>query len=266
MTPLPASLLRRPVAHRALHDAAAGRPENGTAAIAAAIAAGYGIECDVQLSSDGQAMVFHDDRLDRLTGETGPVAARTAAELGRIRLKGGADTIPTLPQVLAQVAGRVPLLIEIKDQSGTMGPTDGRLEAAVAAALGGYGTEVAVMSFNPHSVAAMARHAPGTALGLTTSAYDAADWAPLPPAICAHLRDIPDADSLPISFISHEAADLSRPRVADLKARGLSILCWTITSPEAEAAARRVADNITFEGYAAALDGRPPRPTSPVSS
>jgi glycerophosphoryl diester phosphodiesterase len=257
MTPpvaIPAGLLRRPIAHRALHDAAAGRPENGPAAIAAAIAAGYGIECDVQLSSDGQAMVFHDEVLDRLTDETGPVAARRAADLGRVALRHGTDTIPTLPQVLAQVAGRVPLLIEIKDQTGGMGPTDGRLEAAVAAALAGYGGEVAVMSFNPHAVATMARLAPGLALGLTTSAYDPAAWAPLPPATCDRLRAIPDAATLPLSFISHEAADLARPRVADLKAQGVAILCWTITSAAAEAAARRIADNITFEGYPARLD------------
>lgn len=253
-TPLPDGLRRRPIAHRALHDAAAGRPENSPAAIAAAIAAGYGIECDVQLSADGQAMVFHDETLDRLTAETGPVAARSAADLGRIVLRHGTDTIPTLPQVLAQVAGRVPLLVEIKDQTGSMGPDDGRLEAAVAAALADYRGEVAVMSFNPHAVAAMARLAPGLSLGLTTSAYDPADWAPLPRATCDRLRDIPDAEALPLAFISHEAADLARPRVADLKARGLAVLCWTVTSAAEEAVARRIADNITFEGFAAALD------------
>jgi glycerophosphoryl diester phosphodiesterase len=251
---LPAGLRRIPIAHRALHDAAAGRPENSPAAFAAAIAAGYAIECDVQLSRDGQAMVFHDEVLDRLTATSGPLAARTAAELGRLPLRSGTDTIPTLPQMLALVAGRVPLLIEIKDQTGTMGPTDGRLEAAVAAALRDYEGEVAVMSFNPHAVAAMARLAPGLPLGLTTSAYDPADWAPLPPATCDHLRAIPDAATLPVSFISHEAADLSRPRVAALKAQGLAVLCWTITSAVQEAAARRIACNITFEGYPARLD------------
>lgn len=251
--PLPQAFLRLPIAHRALHDRAAGRIENSPAAVKAAVASGYGIEIDLQLSADGVAMVFHDEDLDRLTDETGPVNARTAADLGRIRLKGSTDTIPTLAQVLALIAGRVPLLIEIKDQTLTMGPTDGRLEAATAAALDDYRGPVALMSFNPASVAHMAHRAPHLPRGITTSAYDPADWAPLPAATCDLLRAIPDYDATGASFISHEAADLARPRVAELKAQGAAILCWTIRSPKAEVEARRVADNVTFEGYAAQL-------------
>jgi glycerophosphoryl diester phosphodiesterase len=251
--PLPDAFLRLPIAHRALHDRAAGRVENSLTAIGAAVAAGYGIEIDLQLSADGQAMVFHDEDLDRLTDANGPVSARRAADLLAIRLKDSADTIPTLPQVLNLIADRVPLLIEIKDQSLTMGPTDGRLEAATAAALETYRGPVAVMSFNPDAVAHMARLAPAVPRGITTSAYDPDDWAPLPPGTCDRLRAIPDYAATGSSFISHEAADLSRPRVAALKAKGARVLCWTIRSPGAEALARKVADNITFEGYAAAL-------------
>ncbi|QYK42349.1 MAG: phosphodiesterase [Paracoccaceae bacterium] len=250
---LPPAFLRLPVAHRALHDRAAGRIENSAAAIAAAVAAGYAIEIDLQLSSDGQAMVFHDDDLDRLTSETGPVAARSAAELAAIPLKDGQDSIPTLPEVLDMVAGRVPLLIEIKDQSGAMSATDGRLEAATARALADYSGPVAVMSFNPHSILRMRDLAPGIARGLTTSAFDPDAWSPLPADTCARLREIPDYDATGASFISHEWADLSRPRVAALKAQGAAILCWTIRGAEAEGIARRIAQNITFEGYPAPI-------------
>lgn len=251
--PLPKGFLTLPIAHRALHDRSQGRIENSAQAITAAVAAGYGIEIDLQLSGDGQAMVFHDETLDRLTDESGPVNARTAAELGRLRLKGTTDTIPTLAQVLDLIDGRVPLLIEIKDQSLTMGPTDGRLEAATATALRDYGGPVALMSFNPASVAHMARLAPNLPRGLTTSAYDPDDWAPLPEPICARLREVPDYDPTGASFISHEARDLARPRVAELKAQGAAILCWTIRSPQDEAQARVIADNVTFEGYPAKL-------------
>jgi glycerophosphoryl diester phosphodiesterase len=251
--PLPRAFLDLPLAHRALHDRTTGRIENSPAAIRSAIEAGYGIEIDLQLSSDGVAMVFHDETLDRLTDETGPVAARTAADLTGIRLKDSADTIPTLTDVLALVAGRVPLLIEIKDQSLTMGPTDGRLETATAKALQDYQGPVAVMSFNPSSVHHMARLAPDIPRGITTSAYDPADWSPLPEDICDRLRDIPDYEATGASFVSHEATDLARPRLKELKAMGATILCWTIRSPEDEAAARHVADNVTFEGYRAAL-------------
>ena len=158
--PLPESFLRLPITHRALHDRAVGRVENSPAAIKAAVAAGYGIEIDLQLSQDGVPMVFHDETLDRLTDQTGPVNARTAADLGRIRLTGSTDTIPTLAEVLTLIDGKVPLLIEIKDQSLVMGPIDGRLEAATANALKDYKGDVALMSFNPASVAHMARLAP----------------------------------------------------------------------------------------------------------
>jgi glycerophosphoryl diester phosphodiesterase len=248
---LPPAFLDRPIAHRALHDAAQGRPENSLAAVRAAVAAGYGIEIDLQPSADGVPMVFHDYDLRRLTGTAGRIRGLTAAELGNLPLTGSAETIPTLERVLAAVDGRVPLLIEIKDQDGDMGPAVGDLEAAVAERLARYRGPVAVMSFNPESVAALGRLLPSVPRGLTTSAFRAEDWPLLSARTRDRLREIPDYDRLGASFISHEAADLSRGRVAELKAAGAVILCWTVRSPEAEAESRRVAQNITFERYAA---------------
>lgn len=255
MTPpaLPDGFLRRPVAHRALHDIRQGRPENSRAAVRAALAAGYGIEIDLQLTADGQAMVFHDYDLSRLTGRAGPLRGLSADRAAAISLlHGDGEGIPRLDEILALVAAQVPLLIELKDQDGAMGPDVGPLEAAAARDLVGYAGPVAVMSFNPHSVAEMARIAPDLPRGLVTSAYDPADW-PLPRATCDRLREIPDFDRTGAAFISHEAGDLARPRVQSLRAAGVPVLCWTIRSAQAEAEARKLADNITFEGYAAAL-------------
>ena len=248
---LPDAFLARPIAHRALHDRKAGRVENSIASITAAMDAGYGIEMDVQLSSDGHAMVFHDDMLDRLTAQKGPLRARSRADLERIALTDDAGTIPALDDVLALVAGRVPLLIEIKDQDGAMGPDVGPLEQATCQALAGYRGDVALMSFNPHSMAACRTLAPDVPRGLVTSAYDPRFWPDLPVAVCDHLREIPDYDHVGACFISHEAYDLDRPRVAGIKAKGAPILCWTIRSAQAEAKARQIADNVTFEGYLA---------------
>ncbi|MFY0647221.1 MAG: glycerophosphodiester phosphodiesterase family protein [Sulfitobacter geojensis] len=242
-----------PLAHRALHDVNAGRPENSRAAIRAAIDAGYGIEIDVQLSADDAAMVFHDYALDRLTDQTGPIRLRGADDLAKIPLKGGDEGIPDLPEVLALVAGQVPLVIELKDQDGAMGPNIGALEQATADAVATYAGPLAVMSFNPNSVARMAELLPEVPRGIVTSAYRYADW-PLSRATCDHLRDIPDYDRAQACFISHEVGDLSAPRVAALKAQGAMICCWTVRSAAQEAEARKLADNITFEGYAAALD------------
>ena len=132
---LPPAFLTQPLAHRGLHDLARGVAENSRAAIRLAIDHGYGIEIDIQGSADGEAMVFHDYELKRLTGAKGFVRERTAAELQKLTLSGGGEPPPTLAEMLDIVAGRAPLLIEIKDQSVRSLPTDGVLERRVAALL-----------------------------------------------------------------------------------------------------------------------------------
>jgi glycerophosphoryl diester phosphodiesterase len=249
---LPSDFWARPFAHRGLHDLAAGRPENSRAAIRAAIAAGYGIEIDLQLSADGAAMVFHDYGLERLTGERGPVRQRSAAELRRIGLKGSLETIPDFAEVLELVDGRTPMLVELKDQDGGMGDDLGPLEAAAARAVQGYAGPLAFMSFNPNAIARLADLVPEVPRGLVTSAYRPDEW-PLPRAVCDRLREIPDYDRVGASFISHEVSDLSRDRVAELKRDGAAICCWTVRSLAEETRAREIADTVTFEGYAAPL-------------
>ena len=255
MIPLPDAFLTAPLAHRGFHDVADGRPENSRAAFEAAIKAGYGIELDVQLSADDQAMVFHDYRLTRLTGASGVVRQFDQSALQATPLTGGDETIPSLPEALELVDGRTPLLIEIKDQDGQMGLSVGALEVATAKALKGYSGAVAVMSFNPNAVAAFSALAPDLPVGLVTSAYHREDWAYLSDQTRAHLATIPDYDRLGASFISHEVEDLASPRVAEVKKKGGTILCWTVRSPEVETKARKHAQNITFEGYDAVIPG-----------
>lgn len=247
---LPPDFLLRPIAHRGLHDLANGVPENSPAAFRAAISHGYGIELDLQLSADGQAMVFHDETLDRLTEESGLVNARTADALATIQLKGGADRIPTLAEVLKLVDGAVPLLIEIKDQDGALGPKTGSLEKTTAETLKSYKGPVAVMSFNPHAMMAFHAAAPDIPAGLVTCDFTQ-DWPNLTEERAIELNGMPDLDRIGACFLSHDIADLTNSRVLEAKRAGLSILCWTVRSREAEETARKIADNITFEGYLA---------------
>ena len=249
---LPAAFHRVPFAHRGFHDPSQGRPENSRAAFSAAVARGYGIELDVQLSADGVAMVFHDYALDRLTDAQGAVRSNTASDLMKIRLKGSDETIPTLAEILHLIDGRVPLLVEIKDQDGGMGDDLGPLEKATAQDLDAYQGDVAVMSFNPNAVARMADLAPAIPRGIVTSAYRYYDW-PLPKAVCDRLREVPDYDRTGACFISHELDDLACDRVTDLRKAGAMVCCWTVRSPDDEAFARQYADNVTFEGYDAPL-------------
>lgn len=247
------TFLTRPLAHRALHDLSAGRPENSLAAVRHAVALGYGIEIDLQPSADGQAMVFHDYDLARLTHATGLVNALDVAQLQALRVRGSDAPIPTLPEVLAEVAGKVPLLIELKDQSGGMGHAEPVLERATVQALRGYDGPVALMSFNPKMIGNLAQMAPDVPRGLTTYAFPAHDMPPdTPPEMHIHreaLAQIAAYDAVGACFISHDWHDLNRPRVAELKALGAAILSWTIRTPEEEAIARQVAQNITFESY-----------------
>jgi glycerophosphoryl diester phosphodiesterase len=246
---LPPGFFARPVAHRGLHDRAAGRPENTLSAIRAAADASYAIEIDVQLSADGEAMVFHDDRLDRLTASRGPVRAMTAAALGRIAVTGGPDVIPTLGAALAEIAGRVPLVIEIKDQGGRLSAEGvGPLEAAVVRALDGCRGPVAVMSFNPASMAEIARLAPALPRGLVACAADAWDE-DLPAAHLAALARLEAFEAVGAGFASYRWRDLPTPRTAQLRAAGVPVISWTLRSAADAALALAHCDAVTFEGF-----------------
>ena len=249
MPSLDPSFLTMSLTHRALHDPAKGLLENSAGAIRAAIDAGYGIEIDVQLSADGKAMVFHDPKLDRLTGQTGWVGDHSAAELGQITLNHMSEGIPTFAEVLKIVEGRVPLLVELKDQTEVPGGTLGPLEEAVARDVARYAGPIALMSFAPEMVANLAGLCPDVARGLTGQT-DPEDWST--PENNAGHNGYDMFDDVGAAFISHRWQDLQDPSVGALKSRGVPILCWTVKSEADEVEARRVADNITFEGFLAA--------------
>ncbi|MBE3640609.1 glycerophosphodiester phosphodiesterase family protein [Mangrovicoccus algicola] len=245
---VPAWLLSRPIAHRGLHDAAAGIPENSRAAAEAACAAGHPIELDLQPSADGVAMVFHDDDLARLTGETGPVTSRSAAELGRMRLLDSAETVPSFAEFLDLVAGRVPLLVEIKSQPGSPAIATNALVEAALAALDGYEGAVAVMSFNPFAVAHGVMIRPDLPWGITTG-HGPGLFPEHPDTDAAITGGATDPRDYGAAFVSHGLRAQDAPWIGDLRRAGVPVLAWTIRSPEEEAMARGFAANITFERY-----------------
>lgn len=238
-------LTARPIAHRGLHDAAAGVIENTGSAFTAAIAGGYGIETDLQISADGEAMVHHDDALGRLTEGSGKLAEMTAAELKQVRFKQSADRILTLSELCELVAGCSTLLIEIK--SGLGG--DMRLVQRVAAVLANYASPAAVMSFDPRMVALLRQVAPALTRGIVAQRrYD--DWPGLPAAQArsmAHLTHFPRTRP---HFIAYRVKDL--PALAPLALRwlcGRPLLTWTVRNEDDRRRAARYADQIIFEGW-----------------
>ncbi len=237
----------RPIAHRGLHDAARGRIENSASAARAAIIRGYGIELDLQPARDMTPMVFHDATLDRLTEEAGPLEARDAEELQNIRLAGSEDRILTLTAFLALVAGRVPLLVEVKSTAQPR-PAFWR---AIGAALGAYRGPAAVMSFDPRAVAGVARHVPALPRGLVSCAFDSAQdrqWLDAPTRF--RLRNLLDLVEVGADFIAYDVRAL--PSLAPLRARrhlGRPLFAWTVRTAREAARARQWADAMIFEGW-----------------
>src|SRR5215204_4090603 len=201
----PAWLTARPIAHRGLHDRTAGVVENTLSAAEAAVAAGYAIECDVQDTADGEAVVFHDFTLDRLTPERGLVRERRAAELTGIAIGGTQDRIPTLATVLDRIAGRVPLVIEIKSRfDGDLGLTRRTVEIVSR-----YGGPVVLKSFDPGVVGALRAVAPDLPRGIVAQGrYEGGEWRTLSEEMrhsMANLLHLPHSQP---DFISWRVGDL----------------------------------------------------------
>jgi len=238
-------LIARPVAHRGLHDAAKGIIENTPSAFAAAVGGRYGIECDLQLSADGEAMVYHDDTLGRLTDGDGRLDAMTAAALKRLSFKTSADRMITLGELCDFVAGRVTLLIELK----TRPDGDGRLVARAAKVLSGYRGPAALMSFDPRAVAGVRANAPRLPRGLVAPIRSLRPRPSLAAAKDA-LTELGHALHAHPQFIAYSVTDL--PAALPMMARrllGLPLLTWTVRSAQERETAERYADQMIFEGF-----------------
>jgi len=236
-------------AHRGLHDGMWKGPvlENGLPAFRAAIEAGHGMECDVQQSADGRAMVFHDFTLDRLTARSGRVDALGGTELARTALNGANGTIPELPELLAMIGGRVPLLIEVKLEDGRPGP----LCLAVRRALEGYTGPAAVMSFDARVGDWFRRNAPHVVRGLVVTEQGEGQrkkfW--------GRIKRRRDLWSAKPDFLAYDIRDLPSRFAGAQRRRGLPVLTWTVRTEEQRAPAARHADAPIFETAPAQGDG-----------
>ena len=223
-------------AHRGLHGE--GRIENASAAFRAALEAGVGIECDIQRSADDEPMVFHDWDFKRLVGRPDRTDALTAAEWRTLSYLEHEDAPIALADLLEMVAGKVPLLIEIKSRP--------RYDVAttclkVRDALDGYGGHHAVMSFDPRVSRWLRRNSPQTVRGLviredehgfTQKAWQRrlALWTAKPDFIAYHIAALPNA------------------WVDELRSRGFPVATWTVVGEEERSRAKACADALIFEG------------------
>jgi glycerophosphoryl diester phosphodiesterase len=238
-------LTTRPIAHRGLHDASAGVIENTASAFMAAIAGRYAIETDLQISADGEAMVYHDDALGRLTEGHAALATLPAAAIKAAPFRGTADRIMTLGELCDLLVGRATLVLELKSRFDG----DNRLAVRAAQVLATYRGPVAAMSFDPAPVAALRTVAPGLARGVVAeSRYDHHDWDSLSGIQKLRLAFLLHAGKTQPHFIAYAVRDLPALAPAVARLLGRPLLTWTVRSSADRARATRYADQMIFEG------------------
>jgi glycerophosphoryl diester phosphodiesterase len=240
-------LTARPVAHRGLHDAARGIIENMPAAAQAAIAGNFGIECDIQLTADGEAMVHHDDALGRLTEGSGALLQMTAAELKAVKFKDTSERMMSLGDLCALINGRVPLVIEVKSHFDG----DRKLVRRMAQVLASYSGPAVGMSFDPDQVLALRETMPELPRGIIAQRnYDDDYWKKLTPDQRRNMLHLRHAFRTQPQFVAYWINELPAP--APWIARhlfGLPLLTWTVRTPEQRERAARYADQMIFEGF-----------------
>ena len=240
-------LTAHPIAHRGLHKVVSGVVENTESAFSGAIKLNYAIECDLQLTADGKAVVFHDETLERVTERTGWVKDFSARELKSAKFKHGTDRIQTLSELLEQVAGRVTLVIELKSHFN--GNT--QLASHALDALSNYNGPYCMMSFDPDMIAAVATQSPNTVRGITADRTTDTYYRMLPFARRMNIRHFDHLEKTRPHFISYYFRDLPFAPVQAIRAAGHPIITWTIRTKEEERQALRYSDQVTFEGYEA---------------
>jgi glycerophosphoryl diester phosphodiesterase len=240
-------LTARPVAHRGLHDRARGIIENMPGAVQAAAAGNFSIEVDIQLAGDGEAMVHHDFKLGRLTDGDSALRNLTAAELKAVPFKDTPERMMTLGDLCALVAGRVPLVIELKSAFDG----DRQLAKRMSQVLAGYKGPVVGMSFDPDQVMALREAMPELPRGIVAERhYTEADWPEASAAQRREMTHLRHAFRTKPQFVAYWVNEL--PAAAPWITRhgfGMPLLTWTVRTPEQRARAARYADQMIFEGF-----------------
>ena len=242
MSNFPDWLKARPIAHRGLHDVSRRVVENTRTAFALAVAGNYTIECDLQISGDGEAMVFHDPDLDRLTVENGHVNALTANQLKQVSFKNSDDNMQTLDELLSQVNGKVPLIIELKSLvDGDMTLADRAIEV-----LADYRGNYCLMSFGPLLMREVKRRAPEIIRGAVVNPETEELWhhTPLKESSTTTMLDLVEPD-----FLSYDVTGLPSEFVSTFKTSDKPVICWTVKDQKTADFAYQFCDQITFEGF-----------------
>ena len=238
-------LVHRPIAHRGLHDETLGQVENTESAFTKALEKSYSIECDIQLTADGEAVVFHDDDVGRILQGSGRVKDFTIRQMKAMTFRNGSDRVQTLAELLEQVNARATLVIEIK----SLWDNDFTLTDRATDMIANYDGPVALMSFDPHHVARVATTAPEIIRGITADRVIDSYYDPLPVTLRVSMREMLHWPETQPHFVAFDFHQLPFEPVTELRAAGFPIITWTIRNETEASQARRWCDQITFENF-----------------
>lgn len=230
-------------AHRGLHGE--GAAENSMTAFRRAKEMGFGIELDVRLSSDGELVVFHDDTLDRVVGISGRVDEYTADRLAQMRLSGTEEGIPRFSEVLSEIDGAVPLLVEIKEDAGSSA-----VSTKAAEMLSEYKGDFIVESFNPLSLGNIKKKLPQVPRGILSMNYQRESREKYGKPLYYALRHLLTNRLCSPSFVAYKHTDADGISLRAARLMGAVTFAWTVRSAEDEEAAKKHGfDGVIFENY-----------------
>jgi len=243
------AVFAQPIAHRGLHDLENNQPENSVEAFDAAVRAGFAVECDLQLSGDNVAVVFHDYTLDRMTAQSGALNDISGDQISRIPLNSADSTIMRFSDFLEMIGDNTPVVVELKSQ----GENNSELAHAANDAAKDYKGKLAFKSFDPRILSELRAANCKWPIGIVLEKERAKNVNALKGFILRHLLHYPWTK---FDFVSCNISDLELPMVRLFRALGYKTMTWTVdTASEMDRAAMH-ADQIVFEGEAAQLLGQ----------
>lgn len=228
-------------AHRGLHDIDGGIPENSLAALRLAEERGYGMEFDLQLTKDKQVVIHHDPTLKRSCGEDVTIAETDYGQLEKYRLFGTGERVPLFSQLLSELKGRTPLIIELK---GYNDPAE--LCQLTMKELEGYKGPYCVESFDPRIVAWFRENRPDVVRGQLMCRFKKGDEDMSAPAAFCATHMLTNFHTRP-NFEAYDIATRDIPSMALGRLLGMQEVSWTVRTEDDYIKAKSLGSLIIFE-------------------
>lgn len=232
-------LIKAPLSHRGMFNKT--YPENTLGAFKNTVKHGYGCELDVQMTTDGKLVVFHDYDMTRLTGVGGDIRTKSYEEIKNLKIQNTEYGIPTFEEVLKVVDGKIPLLVEVKHHKHI-----GEMEKKIRDTLRNYRGEYAIESFNPKIIRWFYKNAPEMVRGQLSCTFKDDDVNPILKKLLRALLFIKYNHS---QFLAYDVDDIvQNKKVLKIK-KYMPVIMWTVKNKNQINELKPYFDNYIFEGF-----------------